>query len=183
MWNALVYALVLLKVIQVVVALVHALRLVVGNHAIEVEGYAQFGVDLGSGDARRKHPPGRVVGVDGFLHVFLIGTEEQRGVECRDVLVGRAARHERRAGDVQLIMVDRTKYPQAGFRGVAREQHHLYRQLLGEGLVDTQEAANERERHAFGEWLVQVLLLVMAVRLDALGLVDVVRDREVEQRT
>ncbi|MCY1452349.1 hypothetical protein D9M71_692620 [compost metagenome] len=80
-------------------------------------------------------------------------------------------------------MVDRTKHPQAGFRRVARQQHHLHRQLVGEGLVDAQEAANERERHALGERFVQVLLLVLAVRLDALGLVDVVRDGEVEQRT
>ncbi|MNH05295.1 hypothetical protein D3C79_646150 [compost metagenome] len=80
-------------------------------------------------------------------------------------------------------MGDRTKHPQAGFRRVAREQHHFHRQLIGERLVDAQEAANERERHPPGERLVQVLFLVLAVSLDTLGLVDVIGDGEVEQRT
>ncbi|MNP05211.1 hypothetical protein D3C76_971570 [compost metagenome] len=95
--------------------------------------------------------------------------------------MGRAAGHERGAGDVQCVVADGAKHPQAGLWRIAREQHHFHRQLIGECLVDAEEAADEREGDPFRERFIQVLLLVLAVSLDAFGLVDVVRHGEVEE--
>ena len=80
--------------VEVVVALEDGLGFVVGQHAVEVEGHAQFQVAVFVGDLRGQHQSGRVVDGDRILDVVLVRAQEQRGVKGRQVGVGRLAVHE-----------------------------------------------------------------------------------------
>jgi len=177
-----VQGLVGVELVEVVVALEDGFRFVVGQHAVEVEGHAQFEVVVLVGDLRGQHQAGRIVDGDRALDVFLVGAEEERGVEGRQVGVGRLAVHEGRARDVQAIVGDRAHHAQSGLRGIARKQHHLDRRLAREAFVDVQEAPDEGKGHALAEDGVEVAFLVVAVFLGAAFEVDLVRLGQVEQR-
>ncbi|MNM86152.1 hypothetical protein D3C81_982970 [compost metagenome] len=168
--------------VDVIVALENGFRLVIGDHAIEVEGHAQFLVALVVFRARRQHQAGRILAGQRTAHIVFIRAEEQRRIEGGQVGVGRLARHEGGARDVQAVVGDRVHDAQARFRRIARKQHHFHGRLARIVFVDVQEAADEREGHAARQHLGYMRFLVLAVFLRAAVEVDLVRFRQVEQR-
>ena len=167
--------------IDVIVALEHGFRFVVGDHAVEIEGHAQFFVVLVVFRARRQHQAGRIVAGQRAAHVAFIRAEEERGVEGRQVGVGRLARHEGGARNVQAVVGDRVHHAQTRFRRIARKQHHFHGRLARIVFVDVQEAADEGKGHAARQDRVDMRFLVLAVFLGAVVEVDLVRFGQVEQ--
>ena len=116
------------------------------------------------------------------MHVGFVAGEEERDVVGVDVVDGVSVREERRARDIESVMVDAAEHAVSGVRVVVAEEDDLDGLGLGEEVVELEEAADERERDAGLEDAVLVVALVLAVGGKALAAVDLVGDVQAEER-
>ena len=161
-----------------------ALGLVGKEHGVAVERDPQLvGLLDVLADVRRQDLRRGVAGVERPADVLAVRREEEVRVERRDVGIGTLAAGERRAGDVEPVVLDRVHDPQAGLGGVAREQDHFDPRARRCARVEGEELLHQRQRDARREHLVLARELVAMIGLDALFLEHAVRLLQVEQRT
>ena len=163
-------------------ALEHRFRLIIGQHAVEIEGDAQFLVAVLIDERRVHHLPRRVTGGVGGTHVRLVGGQEQADLQRIDVRMRRASLQEHRAADAQTVGGDRIHDPQAGVGIVLRQQDHLDQRIARSQAVQRQQPLDERKRHAGRQHAVAMLALVLAVDLLAGFAEHLVGFAQVEQR-
>ena len=155
---------------------------VVGEHAVEVECHAELVVVHVVVELAVQHIACGEPAADGVAHVGFVAGEEERDVVGVDVVDGMAVGQERRARDVESVMVDAAEHAVSGVRVVVAEEDDLDRLGLGEEVVELEESPDERERDAGFEDGVLVFALVLAVGGKALAAVDLVGDIEAEER-
>ncbi len=158
-----------------------ALGLVVEQHRVAVERDAQL-IGLPARRLRRQDRRGRDAGDERLRDAFGIGRQEQVRAECVHVRQRRLAARERRAHDVQAVVLDRIEDAKARVGGVARQQDHLDMRRFGRRAVQAQQLLHERKRDAGREQLVLARDLVARERIDALALEQRVALAEIEQR-
>ena len=157
-------------------------RAVVGEHAVEVEGHAELVVVFVVVELAVQHIARGESAPDGVAHVGLVAGEEERDVVGVDVVHGMSVGEERRARDVEAVMVDAAEHAVPGVRVVVAEEDDLDRLRVREEFVELQEPPDERERDAGLQDRVLVFALILPVGGKAFAAVDLVGDVQAEQR-
>ncbi len=162
---------------------VDALRLVVEENGVTVEGDAHLsGIgSVGQGGWRCDHRRGHTM-LAGLEDLLTFGAEKDITAERREQWPGLTATPEDAAGDAQAVRLHRAQHAHRAVGVVATEDDDL-NQLLAGAIIDGQQALHQRECGARREGVPLVFALVLAIRREAMLLVDRIGVGEIEQGT
>ena len=84
---------------------------------------------------------------------------------------------------IQLVVLNRPEYPQAGLGTVFGKENHLNRLFLCERLVQVQQSLHERKCDTFSKRIVNMVLLIFSVSAFPLLLKYGIRRLHVKEST
>ena len=162
--------------------LVDAFGFVVEQHGVAVEGNAHFvGVLVAGLHGSGGHPSSRKLERQRLPHVILIGRQEQVSSQRAQVAERIAALREYAAFDqIQAVGGGGAEHAHAADRVVARQHDHLDAALAL--AVEGKQFLDQREGHAGGSRLVQLVELCLHVAVRVPAFEQPVLRLEIEER-